>query len=73
MSFESKFHETFKHSILIVWSEEKQKWTAECPVLNIQLEAEQYRNLLAEIMKETLLQDDQVFQIAEQYKSSLEQ
>lgn len=72
MSFESKFHETFKHSILIVWSDEKQKWTAECSILNIHLEATQYRELLADVVKQILLQDDQTFQTAEQHKPNLE-
>lgn len=73
MSFETVFTETFKHSILITWNEGKQSWIAQCPILNIDIESDEYKTILAELFKEILLRDDQIFQIAEQHKSSLEQ
>lgn len=71
MSFETVFTETFKHSFLISWDDGKQKWIAQCSILNIDLESNQYKELLAELVKEILLQNDQAFRFAEQHKTKL--
>ncbi len=68
MSAESEFIETFKHSIVIVWDEGKQKWIAECSILNILLEADSYKKLLADVIRKILLQDDYAFNFAEEHK-----
>ncbi|WP_151790009.1 hypothetical protein [Acinetobacter junii] len=72
MSFESEFMETFKHSILIGWNEEKQKWIAECSILNFQLEADSYKHIMADIMQKIFLQDDFAFTYAEAHKPKLD-
>lgn len=73
MNFENQFNETLKHSILIIWSEEKQKWAAECPMLNLRLEASSYKNLLADVVKKIVLQDDNAYTFAEEHKTKLEE
>lgn len=73
MSVESAFMELFKHSIVISWNQEKQIWMAECPILNIRVEANSYKVLLADVVKKILLQEDYAFNFAEEHKPKLEQ
>ena len=72
MSAESEFIETFKHSIVIVWDEGKQKWIAECSILNILLEADSYKNLLADVVQKIFLLDDFAFTFAEAQRPKLD-
>ncbi len=72
MSAESEFMEPFKHSILIGWNEEKQKWQAECPILNFQLDADSYKNLLADVVQKIFLLDDFAFTFAEAQRPKLD-
>ena len=72
MSAESEFMEPFKHSILIGWNEEKQTWQAECPILNFQLDADSYKNLLADVVQKIFLLDDFAFTFAEAQRPKLD-
>ncbi|MFY6881759.1 hypothetical protein ACOUKA_06330 [Acinetobacter baumannii] len=47
-------NDVLQHSFLIIWSEEKQQWQIECPLLKIRFEADTYKEALTEIFKAIL-------------------
>ncbi len=65
------FEDTFKHSIVILWNEEKKKWKAECIILNIRHEADTYKELVMGVMSKILVQDEYFFAASEHIKSQI--
>lgn len=45
---------TLQYSFLILWSDNKQKWEAECIVLKIRLQADTYKEALEELVRAIL-------------------
>ncbi len=65
------FEDTFKHSIVILWDETKQKWKAECIMLNIRFEADTYKELIIGVISKIHAQDEYFFEASEKTKSKI--
>ncbi|HAV2953207.1 hypothetical protein [Acinetobacter baumannii] len=64
-------NDVLQHSFLIIWSEEKQQWQVECPLLKIRFDAETYKEALAEIFKAILNSDisSEFYETIEKHKT----